>query len=121
MQHKDPRLQEKRCFRQHVLFTGDISQDGEPEAIPDTDVLKVAHHGSDKGTSDRFLAAATPEIAVISVGENNYGHPGEETLARLAGCGAQIYQTRERGAITLRRWNGAWRIESFMEDAHEVE
>ena len=109
------------CDGQRVLFTGDLSQDGEPGVIPDADVLKVAHHGSNKGTSARFLAAATPEIAVISVGENNYGHPGDETLTRLAECGAQIYQTREWGAVTLRLRDGAWHIETFQEDAHEVE
>lgn len=109
------------CEGQKALFTGDLSQAGEPDVIPDADVLKVAHHGSNKGTSARFLDSATPDIAVISVGENNYGHPGEETLERLSDSGATIYQTRESGAITLRHWDGAWRIQTFLEAANEVE
>lgn len=110
-----------RCEGQRVLFTGDLSQDGEPEVIPDADVLKVAHHGSNKGTSERLLDCVTPDIAVISVGENNYGHPGEETLGRLAASGAKIYETRQCGAITLRRWGGAWHIQTFLEVPNEVE
>jgi len=106
---------------QGALFTGDLSQLGEPEAIPDADVLKVAHHGSDKGTSERFLAGVTPDIAVISVGENNYGHPSQETLARLASSGAQVYQTRQWGAVTLRLLGGQWRIHTFLEVPNEVE
>ena len=109
------------CEGQRALFTGDLSQAGEPDTIPDADVLKVAHHGSNKGTSARFLDGTTPDIAVISVGENNYGHPGEETLERLSDSGATIYQTRESGAITLRHWDGAWRIQTFLEAANEVE
>ena len=109
------------CEGQRALFTGDLSQVGEPEVIPDADVLKVPHHGSDKGTSDRFLDHVTPEIAVISVGENNYGHPGEATLERLAARGAQVYQTRSRGAITLRHQGGVWHIETYLEAAHEME
>jgi competence protein ComEC len=109
------------CEGQKALFTGDLSQAGEPGIIPDADVLKVAHHGSDKGTSERFLASATPDIAVISVGENNYGHPGETTLERLAACGAQVFETRSRGAITLRRRGGEWHIETYLEAGHEME
>ena len=109
------------CEGQKTLFTGDLSQEGEPAGIPDADVLKVAHHGSNKGTSARFLASATPDIAVISVGENNYGHPGEETMARLSASGAEIYQTRRSGAITMRHWGGAWHIQTFMEATDEVE
>ena len=109
------------CEGQKALFTGDLSQAGEPGIIPDADVLKVAHHGSDKGTSERFLASATPDIAVISVGENNYGHPGETTLERLAACGAQVFETRSQGAITLRLRGGKWRIETYLEAAHEME
>ena len=106
---------------QSALFTGDLSADGEPEAIPDADILKVAHHGSEKGTSERFLDAATPGIAVISVGENNYGHPAEETLDKLAAVGADVYQTRNCGAITLTCRRGAWRVDTFLEASHEVE
>ena len=109
------------CEGQKALFTGDLSQEGEPESIPDTDVLKVAHHGSDKGTSERFLASATPEIAVISVGENNYGHPGVETLARLEASGAEIWQTRQWGAITLRHRGDGWHIQTYREAPYEVE
>ena len=109
------------CEGQRALFTGDLSQAGEPAAIPDADVLKVAHHGSDKGTSERFIACATPDIAVISVGENNYGHPGDETLERLADSGAQVYQTRQWGAVTLRLWGGKWHIKTYLEAPNEVE
>ena len=84
-----------------VLFTGDVSMDGEPDFIPDADVLKVAHHGSKKSTSERFLEMADPEIAVVSVGENNYGHPSEETLERLRDAGAAVYRTDQCGAITI--------------------
>lgn len=75
--------------------------DGEPDFIPDADVLKVAHHGSKKSTSERFLEMADPEIAVVSVGENNYGHPSEETLERLRDAGAAVYRTDQCGAITI--------------------
>ncbi len=109
------------CEGQRVLFTGDLSEGGEPDFIPDADVLKVAHHGSSKGTSARFLEACTPDIAVISVGENNFGHPAEETLDKLEAAGADILTTRDCGAITLTRQNGAWRIETYLEASHDVE
>ena len=109
------------CDGQSALFTGDLSAEGEPEVIPDTDILKVAHHGSAKGTSQRFLDAAAPEIAVISVGENNYGHPAEETLEKLADIGADVYQTRDYGAVTLTYRRGAWRVNTYLEAPNEVE
>lgn len=108
------------CEGQRVLFTGDLSAEGEPETVPDADVLKVAHHGSAKATSERFLAACTPQIAVISVGENNFGHPAEETLEKLAGAGVKTLITRDCGAITL-TWRGGWHIDTFLEARHDVE
>ena len=109
------------CEGQRALFTGDLSQAGEPGVIPDTDILKVAHHGSSKATSDRFLAAATPRIAVVSVGENNYGHPAAETLTKLKDIGAEVYLTKGCGAVSLRWRSGNWHIHTFREAVYEVE
>ena len=86
------------------LFTGDISTTTEYEllserAIPDIDVLKVAHHGSDSSTSEEFLRMARPEVAVISVGENSYGHPSPDVIKKLEGSGAFIYRTDQEGNI----------------------
>jgi competence protein ComEC len=55
---------------------------GEPLAAH---ILKVGHHGSRSSTGPDFLRAVQPEIAVIQVGENRYGHPTEDVLATLAG------------------------------------
>ena len=65
-------------------------------------VLKVAHHGSENSTSTELLADISPQIAVISCGENNpYGHPHNETLGRLVEVGAKVLRTDELGAIRI--------------------
>ena len=104
-----------------VMFTGDLTLYGEPEDIPECDVLKVAHHGADNATSYRFLEAAVPDIAVISVGENSFGHPGEDALERLEASGAEILRTDRLGAITLIHRGGEWRMKSYLEASNEVE
>ena len=98
-----------------ALFTGDLEITGEPEAIPRAEVLKVAHHGSGDATSPRFLEACDPDIAVISVGDNSFGHPDPDVVARLEASGAQTLLTRKLGAITLTLWNGAWRVHTYLE------
>lgn len=104
-----------------VLFTGDLSAKGEPDELPDCDVLKVAHHGADDATSPRFLEATTPKIAVISVGENKHGHPAGLTLHKLKAIGAEILRTDERGAITLTATGDGWRVKTYREASHELD
>ena len=74
--------------------------------IPDLDLLLVGHHGSKHSTCAEFLDVLRPELAIISVGHNSYGHPAEETLARLTAAGAQTYRTDLSGPITVRLQNG---------------
>lgn len=104
-----------------VLFTGDLTTAGEPDSLPDCDILKVAHHGADNASSAHFLKATDPEIAVISVGENNFGHPAELTLHKLAESGAEILRTDERGAIALTAYAEGWRVKTFLEAVHELD
>ncbi len=101
-------LLEEKDFR--ALLTGDVEGEGEREltayletmGLPGLDVLKVAHHGSRYSTSDAFLQAVTPRLALISAGRNNaYGHPHEETLERLEKVGCLPLQTADSGAITV--------------------
>lgn len=67
----------------------------EEESIK-ANILKVGHHGSDTSSSENFLKAVAPEIAVISVGiDNSYGHPNQIVLDRLNQIGSKIYRTDE--------------------------
>lgn len=90
-----------------ALLCGDIGEDAE-RALLDSgaalgcDVLKVAHHGSGTSSSKDFLEAASPAVALISVGAgNDYGHPDKRTLSRLADAGAACYRTDKEGNITV--------------------
>ena len=62
-------------------------------------ILKVAHHGSRFSTSERFLRALKPRLALISVGANRYGHPSEEVLRRLKAQKIPSLRTDEEGAL----------------------
>ena len=85
-----------------LLTLGDLPADCEMEAIPDCDILKVSHHGSKYATSTALIGAASPQVALISVGRNSYGHPSERVLGDLAAVGAQVLRTDQCGCITVR-------------------
>lgn len=90
-----------------ILLTGDISKEIEEKIKDDIEenytVLKVAHHGSNYSSSEKFLKKVNPKCSIISVGKNNsYGHPGNETMERLRKQGGVIYRTDEKGGITIR-------------------
>ncbi len=93
---------------QSFLFTGDAEAGVEGalvKAIPgliDVDVLKLGHHGSKTSSSEIFLKAVTPEIAIISAGKNNsYGHPAPEVMARLKKFSIPSLSTQDQGTITF--------------------
>ncbi len=88
------------------LFMGDVSSTIDKLYVEkykedlDVDVLKVAHHGSNSGTSEELIKTTSPKYAVISVGfGNNYGHPGYETLERLKQNNIKILRTDEKDDI----------------------
>jgi competence protein ComEC len=89
------------------LLTGDAGRDAEWELIAkrlvqQVNVLKAGHHGSNSSTSTEFLNVCRPQIAVISVGQDNdYGHPDAEVIARLLEVAGEqnIYRTDRNGTI----------------------
>lgn len=90
------------------LFTGDIETEGESQLVRDypnlrVDYLKVAHHGSQTSSTQDFIEHVQPEVALISVGENNtFGHPNKEVLERFEMEDIEVYSTSEHGAIQQR-------------------
>lgn len=89
-----------------LLFTGDAETEEEGDLLArktllGANLLKVGHHGSHTSTSDAFLSAVHPKIAILSVGKNNrFGHPHPEVVERLQKAHVQIFRTDQQGAIT---------------------
>ncbi len=92
-----------------ILATGDMSSAAERllltnYKLPNVEVLVAGHHGSATSTCQTLLELTQPETVLISVGENNsYGHPAEETLARIEDFGAELYRTDLCGNIMIKR------------------
>jgi competence protein ComEC len=92
--------------RRHFLFVGDAEGEEERDLMAlgagrlRADVLKVGHHGSRTSSSPAFLAAVSPEVAVVSSGvRNRFGHPHPTTLASLAAAGVRVLRTDRSGAV----------------------
>lgn len=91
------------------LFTGDAEHKSEEAMLEkytkgelDCDILKVGHHGSSTSTTDEFLGAVSPEIALISCGDGNkYGHPNTETTDKLDAAKIKYYRTDLCGSIVI--------------------
>ncbi|MGI8470221.1 MAG: DNA internalization-related competence protein ComEC/Rec2 [Pyrinomonadaceae bacterium] len=89
------------------LLTGDIEKEAEnelldlPESIQ-TDVVKVAHHGSRTSSTQNFVNASKARLSVISVGrESPFGHPKPEIVERWKNASAKVLTTGENGTISL--------------------
>jgi competence protein ComEC len=100
------------------LFMGDLEKEGEEELIKkykdlDIDILKIGHHGSKTSSTEEFIQATTPQIALISVGNRFKSVPGQEVLERLNEVGASIYRTDQNGEINVIIDNGAIKVNTI--------
>lgn len=88
---------------QSYLFMGDAEiENEESRKWPQTNILKVGHHGSDTSSSKQFLNEVMPQIAIIQVGkDNSYGHPNKTVIDRLNKMGILIYRTDENKNILI--------------------
>lgn len=97
-----------------LLFTGDTPAANEAALISSgatlkADILKVAHQGSRTSSTEDFLQAVAPEVAVISVGaKNSYGHPHGEVVERLARLVATVLRTDRDGDIQFKLKADRW-------------
>lgn len=87
-----------------VVEFGIVSQTASNAAglVSDVDILKVGHHGSKTSTYPSLLKIIKPEEAVISVGNNSYGHPASVVLSNLSNIGAKVFRTDEVGDVVYR-------------------
>jgi beta-lactamase superfamily II metal-dependent hydrolase len=100
------------------LSTGDIEESAEEEMLKSEEtaakikcnVLDVAHHGSKTSTGLKFLNAANPEVALISVGINDYGHPSAKILGRLREKGILYLCTSKEGTIQVNVFDGYYSV-----------
>lgn len=103
--YEDDQNQNERCvcYKVHygdvsLLITGDLTGESELKLLDKTvscTILKVGHHGSANSSFYPFIKEASPEIAVISVGENGYGLPSDEVYQRIETVCAEIYSTMD--------------------------
>ncbi len=101
-----------------ILFTGDIEGPVEQYLVkgglPSIDILKVPHHGSKTSSTQAFLEALSPNIGVIQVGSNSFGHPSPEVLERMEELGIDIYRNDINGAVVCRYRDGRWTISTML-------
>jgi competence protein ComEC len=89
-----------------VLFTGDAEEPAQRDLLADREpvaaaVLKVPHQGG--ATSlEEFFHAVSPDVAIVSVGPNEYGHPVPWVLEALRRTGATVLRTDRSGDVTVR-------------------
>ncbi len=104
-----------------ILMTGDVEKDGEAAILGaandlSSDVIKVPHHGSRTSSTQAFVSATHPRLAIISVGLTSmFGHPRPEVVDRWRASGAKVMTTGKRGTITVSTDGHDLRIQTFIQ------
>ncbi len=103
-----------------LLFTGDIEATGEYALLAangtlSSEILKVPHHGSRTSSSKAFVEAATPRVAVASLGyHNRFAFPAPEVVQRYVQQGSQFLRTDQAGAVTVVSDGQSYRVETTL-------
>ncbi len=91
-----------------MLLTADIEKRDEGTlvermpALLASDVLLVPHHGSRTSSTDGFLDAVHPSLAIVQAGYlNRFAHPRPDVLARYDAHGIPVLRNDRDGAITV--------------------
>lgn len=104
------------------LFTGDLPAAQEYaiiDKIPGKNtVLKVAHHGSKTSSSEAFVTALEPGVAIISVGRNRYGHPADRVLETLSRRGFMTLRTDDRGCVEVKTDGNQLYFRTMVNSSH---
>ncbi len=108
-----------------VLFMGDAEQKLEERLakqniLPKIDILKAGHHGSKTSSSNYFLNTIKPQVAVLSVGKNKYGHPNDGVMERLNAFRIRIFRTDEDGTIEARFFDSQVFISSWRGEGKDI-
>lgn len=89
------------------MFTGDAEAQTEAKVIQDgytldSHVLQVGHHGSNTSSTQAFLEAVNPSLAIWSASEGNqYGHPHAAVIQRFADMGIETHGTADCGTLIV--------------------
>ncbi len=119
-QNNDSLVLRVRYGSKTFLLTGDIENGAEAALVAAqddlrSDVVKVAHHGSKTSSTEAFVSATHPALAVVSVGTlSPYGHPHAEVLARWHAHGTEILTTGHSGTITVSTDGEDLKVEEFV-------
>lgn len=100
---------EKKLAQEYALDETLFDSGAYTVRLPETDILKVAHHGSAYSSCEEWISLLQPAVSVISCGQgNSYSHPTSEAAARLAQ--SEIYRTDELGDIVICISQGEYRV-----------
>jgi competence protein ComEC len=114
-------------WQERFLLPGDVEKraentlvdEGEPLAA---DFLKVTHHGRRTSSTDEFLAAVSPKVGVVSVGEDNpFGHPVPAVVERYRAAGIRFVRTDKDGAVTATTDGKTLTVTTYAEEHPQPE
>ena len=65
----------------------------------EVELFKLGHHGSKNSINEALTKLISPKITIISVGQNDYGHPSQTAINHLKNT--NIFRTDKDNSIKI--------------------